>query len=62
MRDLERTRILEALTRTGGVQIRAAELFGMPRRTFFAKIKQYGISVRSTRDAQQGAPAAPFRG
>lgn len=62
VRDLERTRILEALTRTGGVQIRAAELLGMPRRTFFAKIKQYGISVRSTKDAQPSAPATPLRG
>lgn len=46
VRALERQRILEALTATGGIQIRAAELLGMPRRTFFAKVKQYGISAR----------------
>lgn len=52
VRELERKRITEALTRVGGVQTRAAELLGMPRRTFFAKIKQYGISARSLKDAQ----------
>lgn len=50
VRALERQRILEALTATGGIQIRAAELLGMPRRTFFAKVKQYGISARIVRE------------
>ncbi len=43
LRALERKRITEALVAAGGVQSRAAELLGMPRRTFFAKTKQYGL-------------------
>ena len=31
----------------GGVQRRAAELIGMPLRTFVMKLKQYGISSRT---------------
>lgn len=43
MRELERMRIEEALQATGGVQTRAAELIGMPLRTFLVRLKQYGI-------------------
>ncbi len=45
LRELERTRMSEALEATGGVQTRAAELIGMPIRTFGLKLKQYGISA-----------------
>ena len=34
----------QALAAAGGVQKRAAELIGMPQRTFCMKFKQYGIS------------------
>jgi DNA-binding NtrC family response regulator len=34
-----------ALDASGGVQARAAELIGMPLRTFVTKLKQYGIVV-----------------
>jgi two-component system response regulator AtoC len=34
----------EALAASEGVQVRAAELLGMPIRTFSYKLKQYGIS------------------
>jgi DNA-binding NtrC family response regulator len=43
IRDLEQRRMLEALAATGGVQNRAAELLGMPIRTFAYKMKQYGL-------------------
>ncbi|HEY0193759.1 MAG TPA: sigma 54-interacting transcriptional regulator [Kofleriaceae bacterium] len=43
LRDLERARIADALTRTGGNQTRAAALIGMPRRTFVAKLRQYRL-------------------
>jgi DNA-binding NtrC family response regulator len=43
IRELERTRILEALAAAGGVQTRAAELIGMPVRTLFGKLKLYGL-------------------
>jgi DNA-binding NtrC family response regulator len=40
---LERRRMAEALRATGGVQRRAAELIGMPVRTFTFKLTQYGL-------------------
>ena len=39
----------EALEATGGVQTRAAELIGMPVRTFVFKVKQYGLSQRGAK-------------
>ena len=47
LRELERGRMVEALAAAGGVQRRAAELIGMPLRTFVMKVKQYGISPRA---------------
>jgi DNA-binding NtrC family response regulator len=46
LRELERRRMREALVAAGGVQKRAAELIGMPLRTFTMKYKQYGLSER----------------
>ena len=45
---LERRRMTEALRATGGVQRRAAELIGMPVRTFTFKLTQYGLRDGST--------------
>jgi DNA-binding NtrC family response regulator len=39
----EEQRMLDALKKTGGNQTRAAELLGMPRRTFVYKLRRYGI-------------------
>jgi two-component system response regulator AtoC len=44
IRELEQRRMTEALAASEGVQVRAAELLGMPIRTFSYKLKQYGIS------------------
>ncbi len=44
IRELEQLRMTEALAASEGVQVRAAELLGMPIRTFSYKLKQYGIS------------------
>jgi DNA-binding NtrC family response regulator len=52
---LERRRMTEALRATGGVQRRAAELIGMPVRTFTFKLTQYGL-----RDG--ASPPAPSAG
>ncbi|WP_437675634.1 sigma 54-interacting transcriptional regulator [Sorangium sp. So ce131] len=49
LRQLERRRMEEALEATGGVQTRAAELIGMPIRTFVLKLKQYGLSQRGAK-------------
>jgi len=45
---LERRRMTEALRATGGVQRRAAELIGMPVRTFTFKLTQYGMRDGAT--------------
>ena len=39
----QRAQIVDALTRCQGNQTRAARLLGMPRRTFCARLKAYGI-------------------
>ncbi len=44
VRELERRRMREALAATRGVRARAAELIGMPLRTFATKLKAYGLS------------------
>jgi DNA-binding NtrC family response regulator len=43
LEDVERQRIMEALEQTGGNQTKAAELIGMPRRTFVKRLDAYGI-------------------
>ncbi len=53
LRELERQRMTEALAASGGVQSAAAELLGMPRRTFFAKSKQYGLMPRSGKEGSR---------
>jgi len=43
LRDLEKRRMKEALAATGGVINQAARLLQMPERTFFKRLKQYGL-------------------
>ena len=43
MKELERQAILDALERCQFNQTRAAELLGMPRRTFCKRLKEYAI-------------------
>jgi two-component system response regulator AtoC len=43
IRELEQARITAALTAAGGNQRAAAQLLGMPLRTFVFKLKQYGL-------------------
>ncbi|WP_257461928.1 sigma 54-dependent Fis family transcriptional regulator [Archangium lipolyticum] len=43
LRAIEREAMAKALRETGGVKARAAELIGMPLRTFTFKCKQYGL-------------------
>jgi two-component system response regulator AtoC len=45
VRELERTRMIEALAATAGVQNKAAELIEMPLRTFVTKLKRYAITA-----------------
>jgi DNA-binding NtrC family response regulator len=44
MEALEKRRILEALEKCDGNQTKAADLLGMPRRTFVKRLDAYGIS------------------
>lgn len=39
----ERARILEALNKTGWNRARAAQVLGMPRRTFYRRLQHYGL-------------------
>jgi len=43
LQELERTRMAEALEAAGGVQAHAAQLIGMPIRTFMSKMKLYKL-------------------
>jgi DNA-binding NtrC family response regulator len=49
LRELERTRMVEALEVCQGVQTHAAAAIGMPIRTFTSKMKQYGIVWRESK-------------
>jgi two-component system, NtrC family, response regulator AtoC len=49
VRALERERMRAALKAAGGVQVRAAELMGMPLRTFKYKLKVYELDAASLR-------------
>jgi transcriptional regulator with GAF, ATPase, and Fis domain/predicted negative regulator of RcsB-dependent stress response len=44
-RSSEKERILEALGRAGWNRMQAAKLVGIPRRTFYRRLKEYGILV-----------------
>jgi two-component system, NtrC family, response regulator AtoC len=41
--EIEKQAIIDALVRCGGNQSRAAELLGMPRRTFCKRLRDYNI-------------------
>jgi two-component system, NtrC family, response regulator AtoC len=57
VRELERTRMIEALEAMGGVQKHAAALIGMPMRTFAFKSRQYGLRIRDWRLSDEAAAA-----
>jgi transcriptional regulator with PAS, ATPase and Fis domain len=42
-RDTEKQRILDALARANWNRVQAAKLAGIPRRTFYRRLKEYGI-------------------
>lgn len=47
LEEVERSLIVAALTRTGGVQVRAANLLGIKERSLWHRIKKYEIDVQS---------------
>ncbi len=46
LREIEKGMIIEALRKTGGVQVRATELLGINQRSLWHRIKKYGIDVK----------------
>ncbi len=56
IQELERTRMTQALEAAGGVRVRAAELIGMPLRTFVTKLKVHGLVAK-----QSGGECHPRR-
>lgn len=42
-RDVEKEKIIGALTRCNWNRVKAAEMVGLPRRTFYRRLKEYGI-------------------
>jgi transcriptional regulator with GAF, ATPase, and Fis domain len=51
--EIEKGLIIEALTRTGGVQVKAAELLGINQRSLWHRIKKYGIDTESFKKLQK---------
>jgi transcriptional regulator with GAF, ATPase, and Fis domain len=47
LREIERGMIIEALTRCGGVQVKAARLLGIKERSLWHRIKKLEIDVSS---------------
>jgi transcriptional regulator with PAS, ATPase and Fis domain len=50
--ELEKGIIVEAMTRAGGVQVRAAQLLGINQRSLWHRIKKFGIDASSLKNRQ----------
>jgi transcriptional regulator with GAF, ATPase, and Fis domain len=50
--EVERSIIVEALTKTGGVQARASELLGINQRSLWHRIKKLDIDAKSTKNVE----------
>ncbi|MBU4009489.1 MAG: helix-turn-helix domain-containing protein, partial [Proteobacteria bacterium] len=49
--EIEKGLIIEAINRTGGVQVRAAELLGINQRSLWHRIKKHGIDVAALKQS-----------
>jgi DNA-binding NtrC family response regulator len=47
LHEIEKSMIIEALRKTGGVQVRATELLGINQRSLWHRIKKHNIDVKS---------------
>ena len=52
LKEIERSIIVEALTKTGGVQARATELLGINQRSLWHRIKKLNIDVKGTKNTE----------
>jgi DNA-binding NtrC family response regulator len=50
LQEIERSLIIDALTKTGGIQSRATELLGINQRSLWHRIKKLKIDVRSIKN------------
>jgi len=50
LREIEKSMILEALRKTGGVQVRATELLGINQRSLWHRIKKHHIDVKGLKN------------
>ena len=50
LKEIEKSMIIEALRKTGGVQVRATELLGINQRSLWHRIKKYGIDVKGIKN------------
>jgi DNA-binding NtrC family response regulator len=50
---IEKTYLLEALRQNDGVQVRAAEALGIPERSFWHRLKKYGIKMKRSDDESE---------
>jgi transcriptional regulator with GAF, ATPase, and Fis domain len=53
LREMEKGMIIEALKRTGGVQVKAAHLLGISPRSLWHRVKKHGIETGALRDLQK---------
>ena len=52
LQEIERSIIVEALTKTGGVQTRATELLGINQRSLWHRIKKLNIDVKGIKNIE----------
>jgi transcriptional regulator with PAS, ATPase and Fis domain len=50
LREIEKSMIIEALRKTGGVQVRATELLGINQRSLWHRIKKHNIDVKGLKN------------
>jgi transcriptional regulator with PAS, ATPase and Fis domain len=50
LKEIEKSMIIEALKKTGGVQVRATELLGITQRSLWHRIKKHGIDVKGMKN------------
>lgn len=50
IKELEKEIIIDTLARTGGVQVKAAELLGISKRSLWHRVKKFEIDVPSIKD------------
>ena len=50
---IEKSYLLEALRQNDGIQVRAAESLGIPERSFWHRLKKYGIKMKRSDDESE---------